>query len=397
MDFHSTTRKTNPGVPDLDEGSAEARVPTLTLLRGGLPGRMYRVQRAELRIGRHPDCEIQLDDGGVSRVHACIRVASGDTIEILDHGSTNGTFVNGRRVDGARLRDGDKVQLGSMVVFRFNFQDAIDEAFQREQFESMTRDALTGCHNRLYFDEALRRELAYARRTDADLVVGLLDLDHFKDVNDTHGHAVGDQVLRVVAETLYDTLRPYDVLSRYGGEEFAVLLRGTDLVAARSVCERLRTTLEHAVVPVDGEYVVATASFGLASARECPGEDGPAIVRLADQRLYSAKLGGRNHIAWGQDAARQPAETTVPLEVDEVDSARAEIRRRREREAAQAPTDPSPAQDIGAGDAAAAAPTADRSRKLAPAAMTLMDGEMPEEAIAVIREALEREARDEPR
>ncbi len=371
MDFRGTSRPTNPGLPQLDDAADAARVPTLTLLRGGLPGRMYRIQRDRLRIGRPPDCEIQLDDGGISRVHAMVRIGSGDSIEIVDHGSTNGTFVNGRRVDGAPLRDGDKVQLGSVVVFRFNYQDAIDEAFQRQQFDSITRDALTGRHNRLYFDEAFRRELSYVRRKDSDLVVGLLDLDHFKVVNDTHGHAIGDQVLRLVAETIYAGLRPYDVLSRYGGEEFALLLRDTNLQEARIVGERLRLAVEQAKVVVDGAGVGASVSIGIAAAAECAGGDAGALLRMADVRLYAAKAAGRNVVALGQHDHEHPRETTVPIDVDEI---RRRLTAADDLEASSIATAPAPL-DVDAEVGPAVSVQTSR-RRSDPRAMTLVDREI---------------------
>ncbi len=317
MDFNDTSRPTNPGIPEL-EGADDVRVPTFTLLRGGLPGRMYRVMRDGLTFGRLPECEVQLDDAGVSRKHAQVFIGRGDSVEIRDAGSTNGTFVNGRRVESARLHDGDKVQLGSTVVLRFNFQDALDEAFQRQQFESITRDALTGCHNRLYFDEALRRELAYAQRKATSLSVGLIDLDRFKDINDEHGHAVGDQVLQAVAQAIYSALRAYDVLSRYGGEEFAILLRGADIEGARAIGERLRLAVRAVEIRANGAKVQPSVSIGLADTIGDAehGADARGLLRAADRRLYAAKAAGRDRVVWDDPDDTQRKETTRPVDLD---------------------------------------------------------------------------------
>lgn len=312
---YNHSRPTNPGVPNLADEHDGVRVPTLTLLRGGLPGRMFRVNRDAIVLGRLPDCDIQLDEGGVSRQHAKLVLDRGDRVEIVDRGSTNGTFVNGHRIDRAHLRDGDKVQLGSFVVLRFNYQDALDEEFQRQQFDSITRDSLTGCHNRLYFDEALRREVAYAHRNGGELAVALVDLDHFKLVNDEFGHPVGDQVLQQVATALYCQLRNYDVLARYGGEEFALLLRGTTMADGRTICERLRNAVHRLSISVGGHEVRPSVSVGVAHVSERPN-DARALMRIADQRLYAAKAAGRNCVAWDHLTGEAECERSVPVDAD---------------------------------------------------------------------------------
>lgn len=327
MDFNDTSRPTSPGIPEL-AGDDDVRVPTFTLLRGGLPGRMYRVVRDGLSFGRLPECDVQLDDSGVSREHASVHIAGPDAVEIVDGGSTNGTFVNGRRVERQRLRDGDKVQLGSTVVLRFNFQDALDEAFQRQQFESITRDALTGCHNRLYYDEALRRELAYAQRKGTSLSVGLIDLDRFKDINDEFGHGIGDQVLQAVAEALYSGLRVYDVLSRYGGEEFAILLRGADIGGAQVIGERLRAAVAGLRIAGGTGTVRPTVSIGLADTIQDAehGADARGLLRAADRRLYTAKAVGRDRVVAEDLEPTARSETTRPVDVE---GARAAIAKKR--------------------------------------------------------------------
>lgn len=312
-DFRNTNRPTNPGLPDLERDDDGARTPTLTLLRGGLPGRMYRIARDGLHLGRMPECDIQLDEGGVSRRHARLGLLKGDAVEVLDLQSTNGTFVNGRRIQRARLRDGDKLQLGSTVVLRFNYQDALDEAFQRQQFESITRDTLTGAYNRLYFDEALARELAFAQRKGGDLAAGLIDLDHFKAVNDNFGHAAGDLVLQLVADAVQHALRSYDVLARYGGEEFAVLLRGATEADAKVVAERLRRAVAAVAVPIGDATVRPTASIGMAMAGEA-ASDARRLLKLADQRLYAAKAAGRDRVDWGEAPRPGGADSTRPVD-----------------------------------------------------------------------------------
>ncbi len=308
MNFRGESKPTNPAMPALPASLSVARVPVLTILIGEMPGRIFRLEGESMVIGRLPECEVQLGEGGVSRMHARIAVSSLG-VDIYDLSSTNGTFVNGERISQHPLRNGDKIRFGSTAVLRFNLQDELDEAFQREQFQKMTRDPLTGCHNRLYFDEALKRENAFAKRNGADLSLAMIDVDHFKYVNDTHGHSVGDLVLRELGQILYGQLRTYDILGRYGGEEFVALLRDAKMAGASVVAERLRAAVAASPFDIDGVSVPITVSVGVASASELPTRDPQALMRLADHRLYAAKTAGRNRVvSTGGDAARSRTE-----------------------------------------------------------------------------------------
>lgn len=156
-------------------------------------------------------------------------------------------------------------------------------------------DGLTGIGNRSSFDERIVEELAHRDRTGADLTVALCDLDHFKQVNDNYGHAAGDEVLRGVARLFASVLRKGDIACRYGGEEFAVLLRDADAEHASKVLERVRTTLENMRWSQHPEHHV-TCSFGLCD--HPPGGDNhpESWLKAADEALYAAKRAGRNRI-----------------------------------------------------------------------------------------------------
>ena len=145
---------------------------------------------------------------------------------VEDLGSRNGTFLQGKRITRAEIRDDDWVQLGARVAFRFTLTDSRQEGLLRKLYESSTRDALTGAYNRRHFDDRLRAEIAFAVRHATDCALILLDLDHFKRVNDTYGHPAGDEILRHLAGVANRALRTEDVFARFGGEEFAVILRG---------------------------------------------------------------------------------------------------------------------------------------------------------------------------
>jgi two-component system cell cycle response regulator len=168
----------------------------------------------------------------------------------------------------------------------------------RFALDNAAHDALTGLFNRRYFDRRLREEVAHAKRHKRPFAIVMVDLDHFKLVNDTYGHEDGDRVLRHIAEVAQAQLREDDVACRYGGEEFVLLLRGTTAMAARIVANRLRQNLAAkpiALGPKD-EMRHITFSAGVAAADERNAYKADEIVSRADAALYRAKRAGRNRV-----------------------------------------------------------------------------------------------------
>ncbi len=157
-----------------------------------------------------------------------------------------------------------------------------------------TTDALTGAYNRHAFDPIAETALAQIDRHRQPVSLLMVDLDHFKNVNDRYGHLVGDQVLQAITQVIRRELRSGDVLARYGGEELALLLPGTDAHAARQLGERLRDRIETTQLPFANEPLHLTASFGLATASQT--EMLHDLIQAADQALYAAKAGGRNQL-----------------------------------------------------------------------------------------------------
>ena len=163
--------------------------------------------------------------------------------------------------------------------------------------QEATTDALTGLCNRRAFDARLRRAMAHAKAGDGPLTLLLIDADHFKHVNDTYGHKVGDLVLRLIGRVLASNVKGRDTAARYGGEEFAVLLTGADLHAGAIVAEQMRAALDgrRLVNKGSGQHVQGvTVSVGVAQFR--PGEASATLVERADAALYRAKRGGRNRV-----------------------------------------------------------------------------------------------------
>ncbi len=169
------------------------------------------------------------------------------------------------------------------------------KTLERELREIADTDDLTGISNRRHFLEIARHELKRAKRFHRSLSVVMLDVDHFKAVNDTRGHAVGDDVLRTLAHTCLKALRDMDVIGRYGGEEFAILLLETDEKQAFKVTERLRKAVQKMAIDTDAGPVRITVSQGIATATGAES-DIPELLARADTALYAAKNNGRNRV-----------------------------------------------------------------------------------------------------
>ena len=256
-----------------------------------------------VRFGRGRDADVRLDDEGVSRLHAAIRKNEDGAYEIFDLESRNGTVVSGRHTKRALLRDGDIIQLGPRVAFRFGLMDERQLDVMRQLFETSVRDRLTGAFNRHHLEERLRGELAYALRHGTELGLLILDVDHFKRVNDTHGHQAGDAVLRHVASTISGRLRTEDLFARYGGEGFVAVVRGIALPGTARAGERLRAILAASATSFGGRSILVTVSIGAASLATAPTPTIDALLAAADRRLYLAKNAGRNRVVATDDGS----------------------------------------------------------------------------------------------
>lgn len=289
---HEDWRPTPPAfvVPEVP-GKGNA---TLTLIRGFDAGRVFRLARQRTLIGRGVTADIQIDDEAVSRCHCSVTRRDGDHYLIEDLGSTNGTYVRGRSIKRCYLSPGDRVQLGPNVALRFALLAEDEGTLQENLFESAVRDGLTGVFNRVSLTKLIDEALREARSEGISLSVLMVDLDHFKQVNDDLGHAVGDDVLRAVADVMKHVVRTQDSVARYGGEEFVVLARATHRAEACRLAERLRQAIASVRVPSERGTAMTTASIGVASLAECRSHCGTELLRLADERMYEAKKLGRN-------------------------------------------------------------------------------------------------------
>jgi diguanylate cyclase (GGDEF)-like protein/PAS domain S-box-containing protein len=215
-----------------------------------------------------------------------------------------------RRKDGSRywcqsLVSALEEKTGQVIGFSVVLRDVTEKKTSGDEIRRLlTTDQLTGTLNRARFFELADAEITRSRRFGQPLSALMIDIDHFKAVNDRHGHAAGDEVLREVARSLGAGLRSIDILGRMGGEEFAILLPSIDIEGARMVAERLRRTASTLQPSVAGVAVPVTLSIGCASLSE-EAADMDLLLRAADRALYEAKQAGRNRVA--VQAPRQAA------------------------------------------------------------------------------------------
>jgi diguanylate cyclase (GGDEF)-like protein len=260
-----------------------------------MTGLSERIERLPFVLGRAADCDLRLEDPALSRRHCRIREGT-EGLLIEDLGSRNGTFVDGRAVGVLTdLAEGTHIIcLGGATLVKLSRQDPAEHKAVRELYECSILDPLTGIHNRRYLERRLGQEHAYASRHRTALSLLLIDVDHFKQVNDLRGHRAGDAALKHLAALLASSLRREDLAARYGGEEFAILARAIAADGAGRLAERVRRQVEDTPLVFEANTISLTVSIGVAT------EDPPSprgygtLLDAADQALYRAKTNGRN-------------------------------------------------------------------------------------------------------
>ncbi|MDH4210737.1 MAG: GGDEF domain-containing protein [candidate division WOR-3 bacterium] len=307
---------------------------TLLLLDCGKVIKQIPLGTDDVLIGRAEDTDLALTSNEVSRHHATVRFINEQYI-IEDLSSTNGTYVNSDKIEKHALSHGDEISIGehsiifddgsyglscveetgiarrgeetSIISSKFNsLESKIDDKSLRKEFRDIEKfvrksrkrlatlahaDKLTGLYNRQYFDKAAPQEFQKAKSANVYYSVLFVDLDHFKEVNDTHGHRVGDEVLRAVAWLIQRACRKTDLVARYGGEEIVIVLPKTRSSDAVKIAEEVRVIIEKQTKKILD--IPITVSIGVATYPD----DGAAlnsILEKADKALYEAKRNGRN-------------------------------------------------------------------------------------------------------
>lgn len=298
--------ETLPGLPEMPtvvranvEGVLHQAPPEWALVAyaGAALGRVFPLSAGEVLVGRSPESGIALLDSEVSRHHARIWVEEG-RIRLEDLGSTNGTRLNGEPIHGpVEVRTGDRLAIGGHVL-KVVFLDPLERAFHETLLDLSTKDPLTGLANRAATLSEFQNRFGLSLRYDRPLSIAVCDLDHFKRVNDTHGHGAGDLVLRNFGACLVATLREADLAGRIGGEEFLMVLPETDLTGARPFSDRLRRALAAAPVQLPTGPLAVTCSLGIAE-RTAADQDPGQLLARADAALYRAKATGRDRVCEG--------------------------------------------------------------------------------------------------
>ena len=231
--------------------------------------------------------------------HAEIRLdqESGEYL-LIDLCSTNGTFLDDKRLGDKHhvLQAGDTIRIGTHV-YKFLTSDHIEAQYHEAAYSMMTTDSLTNVWNKRYFLDMINREFRRSVRAELPLTLVMLDMDHFKKVNDQHGHLVGDEVLREFALRLSNQLRQEDLLSRYGGEEFTITLIETGRERADVVARRCLKSISTAPFRTSAGEIPCTVSIGGATfLGRSPEASIETLIQTADASLYEAKESGRNQI-----------------------------------------------------------------------------------------------------
>jgi diguanylate cyclase (GGDEF)-like protein len=266
----------------------------LVTIYGRELGRQYALA-TETTVGRGAENTIVLDMDNVSRQHARV-LQKKDGYYIEDLNSTNGTYVNDIEIKYDRLRNGDLIKIGGAIL-KFLQGGNIESLFHEEIYRMTIVDGLTQVHNKRYFMEFIDREMARCARYERPLSLLLFDIDHFKKINDVHGHLAGDFILKRLAEMVGKHIRKEEAFARYGGEEFAILMPETTGERARIFGEKIRRMVESTPYVYEDRDIPVTVSIGISEMGR--HRDPTSFIKAADENLYRAKGEGRNRVIGG--------------------------------------------------------------------------------------------------
>jgi len=273
-----------------------ARHPYLIIFIGNDGGKRYKIKQGQMTVGRSPQADITIDDERISRIH-CIIKWVGETIILEDKGSTNGTFVDSKKVSRAHLLPGVPIQMGHSVM-KIEYKDDAEIRSEENLLRQVSIDPLTGIFNRQHFIKLASMEVSYACRHQLNVGVILLDIDNFKQVNDTYGHQTGDFVLARLAGIVDKITRTEDLFARYTDVEFIIMPRD-DLTEQYMFvqCERIRKAIKNYKFRFGKKSLHITISLGF-HLEKVKGRDFNAklfdLIGKAERALYLAKEIGRD-------------------------------------------------------------------------------------------------------
>jgi diguanylate cyclase (GGDEF)-like protein len=282
--------------PNPDENAQNDKIAYLTVIRGGHSdfGRTCQIHD-EVFLGRDPECQLNLTDPRISWRHAKVSKQE-DGFWLEDCKSTNGTRLKDHSLEEAvELHNGIKIFLGATVI-RFGLADEMELGFWQEVAQLVGTDPLTGLESKQCFDDALDQALAAALDSASSLTVLMMDMDHIKTINDTHGHLFGAYCIRTAGKIIGQTLSATGRACRFGGDEFIAFIPGANQDEGIQQAEQIRKSIEAAQMEKEGIHLKPTISIGIAVFPRA-GQEVLDLIAQADQALYRAKAKGKNAVS----------------------------------------------------------------------------------------------------
>ncbi len=267
------------------------------IVRGNPMGHRFFIEKEESIIGRDPSADISIPDQLISRKHAKVLRKDGK-VTIEDLSSSNGTVINGNKIEAGTpiaLTKEDMIKLGN-IVLKFLPAGHIEIVYYGNFDQKANSDAMTQCFNKGYFLQAIDAEVKRAKALGNPLSLMFFDLDHFKKVNDTHGHDAGDFVLIEFAKLVRESglYKQKDIFARYGGEEFCLLMPGATKEDTAKIAEAIRAKVHTHDFNFKGTRIPVTTSLGVSELKDEMGS--AEFIKAADQALYTSKQSGRNRV-----------------------------------------------------------------------------------------------------
>lgn len=305
-DSRDVSEKTSVVTSDTFKGriqAADGAPPVIVVLIGppGYVGKQYPISSNDIVIGRSVETQVYVDDKSLSRSHAKFAIV-GSEVSIIDLGSTNKTIVNGNALPPlapCKLRNNDQIKTGN-VIFKFLEKGNIEALTNQTMYEKANRDALTGAHSKGSLLEKGPEAIKRSEILNEEMSIIVFDIDHFKKINDSHGHPAGDFVLKELSSIVSSKLiRSNDYFARYGGEEFVLILSGATAKMASEIAERIRQTIETHAFVYESKVIPVTISLGVVT-KSTNDVEWSELFDRADKALYASKQGGRNRVTIGQ-------------------------------------------------------------------------------------------------